>query len=183
MHSPTFLLAIVLPSCTTHAFAFPSPADLTSPIVSLTSSNQTTTSEPATVIQLQNTTTTHNPVTFLGIDCYHLPPHTVDLSACQPVFAHLFRQGDVYTEKEWWNGCRFREGIEPCTIAISSPDRKDRRVRLSLADVVLYATQVLETCREMGTGGANVFQGNWRVVVTRDPIVGAAAPNGGLVDE
>lgn len=173
MYTPISLFAIGF-LCCTHALAFPAPAGLTSPIVSLIASNQTTTADPASIIRLQNTTTTHNPANFLGIECYHLLPNTVTLASCQPVFAQLFRGGDVYKERGWWNGCRFREGIEPCTIAISSPDRKDHRVRISLADVVVYATQVLQTCTEEDTGGAYTFQGSWRVVVTRDPIVEAA---------
>ena len=53
-----------------------------------------------------------------------------------------------------------------------------------MADIVTYATEVLQTCQETSTGGANTFQGTWRVVVTRDVVSGAAAASqSGLSDE
>lgn len=63
-------------------------------------------------------------------------------------------------------------GTDPCTITVFSPDRKERRVRISAAEMVVYAEGVLKTCAETGTGtgGANTFRGSWRVAVTRNPI-------------
>ncbi len=163
MYSPVSLLAICILYYTTQGLVLPASSDLARP-VSLISSNQTTTSNLAT-IRLQNTT--HNPVNFLGVHCYHLLPDTVDLEMCQPLFAWLLHDFDAYKEKRYWNGWRFQRGSNPCTIALSSPDRKDSHVRMSMAAIVMYATEVLQTCRETSTGGANVFDGNWRVAITK----------------
>lgn len=108
---------------------------------------------------------------YLGVECYHLAPDTVDLLACQPLFARLFRDGRAYEEMSWGNGFRFRSGGEPCVVTLSSPDRKDRVVSISKADVVLYATEVLESCE---TGGASTFERGWRVAVTRFPVFDGA---------
>ena len=170
MYSLVSLLAIVIVCYTTYTLALPAPADLTRP-VSFLSSNLTTLPALPT-IKLQNTTL--NPPNFLGVECYHLVPNTVDLEDCQPLFASLVQSGDVYKERNWWNGWHFRRGVDPCTITLSSPDRKDRRVSISVADMVVFATDVLRTCRETGTGGANTFRGTWRVVITRVPLEAAA---------
>lgn len=174
MYSPVSLLAIALISRTTHALAPPTPADLASP-ASLTSSNLTSTPGSATIGRLQNIT--QDPADdFLGVHCYHLPlpSDTVNLELCQPLFARLLRDGNVYEERGWWNGWLFRRPGEPCTVALSSPERRDLRVRISLAEVVVFAMEVLQTCSENGVGGANTFQGEWRVVVTRNPLASAS---------
>ena len=46
---------------------------------------------------------------------------------------------------------------------------------------MLFATEILETCRENETGGAYVFQENWRVVITKNPLTPTA--RGGLGEE
>ena len=172
MYSAIYLLAILLRYYTTHvhAHALPALADPTSP--PLTSLNLTTTFASTTTTQLQQNTT--NPSSnFLGVECYHLLPETVDLIACQPLFARLLRDGRAYEEVQLRNGFRCQTGVDPCTIMVSSPDRRhDRRVSISMADLVVFATEVLETC---ATGGAYVFRGNWRVVVTKYPYVPVAA--------
>lgn len=173
MYSPASLLAIVALCYTTYTLALPAPADLTSPVSSIPSHLTTVPASPT--VQLQNTT--RNPPNFLGIECYHLLPDTVNLETCQPLFASLLQAGDAYEERKWWNGWHFRRGLDPCTITLSSPDRKDRRVSISLADVVVFTTEVLRTCRETGTGGADTFRGTWRVAVTRFPLDDAAAVN------
>lgn len=178
MYPAISLLAILLLRSTPHALALPALADLTSPL-SLMSSNPTTNFELPRTRQQNNTNYSSN---FLGVVCYHLVPDTVDLHLCQPLFARLMQRGNPYEEMAWWNGWHFRRGIEPCIITLSSPVRQDRRVRISLADVVVYASEVLRTCQETSTGGANTFQGTWRVVVTRYPLE-AAAMNSSLSDE
>ncbi|KAL6722036.1 hypothetical protein ACLMJK_001141 [Lecanora helva] len=111
---------------------------------------------------------THIPVRFLGVNCYYLKPHTVNLQACQPLFASLVAGGNVYEKKELGNRSRFRFDNEPCTIEIKSPNREDRKVSISIADIILLATEVLETCKKTSTGGAYTFEGAWQVAVTRD---------------
>lgn len=171
MYSAIYLLAILLRYYTTHAHALPALTDPTIPVlVPLTSLNQSTTFAPTTT-QLQQQNTTDSSSNFLGVECYHLLPDTVDLIACQPLFAKLLRDGRAYEERNLYNGFRCQMGIEPCVIMVSSPDRRhDRRVRISLAEMVTFATEVLINCLENETGGANVFRGDWRVVVTKYPI-------------
>lgn len=113
---------------------------------------------------------TYGPYNFLGVDCYHLQPATVNLEACQPLFAKLFERGKVYEETEVTNGFRALYAYEPCTIMVASPSPRDRRVKISMAHLVVYATDILKACREPSTGGAYTFVGNWQVVVTKDPI-------------
>ena len=113
---------------------------------------------------------TYKPDNFLGVDCYYLQPATVDLLTCQPLFAKLVEGGQVYTKERFRNGKQFRYGYEPCTIMLSSTTRGDRSVEISMIQIILYATEVLQTCQETSTGGANTFQGTWQVIVTRDPI-------------
>ena len=65
----------------------------------------------------------------------------------------------------------FQSGYEPCVIRIESPAPEDRwkKVSLSMSQVVLMATGVLEGCAREGGAGANAFgDGDWRLVVTRD---------------
>ena len=76
----------------------------------------------------------------------------------------------MYEERELRNKGRFRFAYDPCVIMVSSPTRGDHRVRLSMADIVLYAIEVLRACEQISTGGAYTFQGTWQVVVTRDPV-------------
>ena len=109
------------------------------------------------------------PNNFLGVECYHLEPETVTREACQPLFDRLFVGGHVYEERQMSNKRLFRFAYDPCVIMISSPTRGDRRVTLSIADVVLYAIEVLRACEKISTGGAYTFKGTWQVVVTRNP--------------
>lgn len=119
--------------------------------------------------------TTYHPLTFLGVNCYYLQPATVDLQTCQPLFAKMFGGGHVYERHQFYSGYWFQSGYEPCVIQISATAREDRRakVSISIAEVVSYASEVLETCRESGSGGANTFQRSWQVVVTREGIKGS----------
>lgn len=173
MYLAISLLAILLSYYTAHAHTLPSlpnptnPFPLTSPNPPPTY-NSTTTPQPQ---QQQNTTTTPLSSNFLGIECYHLIPSTVTLLACQPLFAKLLSMGDAYEENYFRNGFQARINQNPCTLSLSSPDRKlEHNVRVAMADMVIYATEILEECTEIGTGGAYVFRGSWRVVVTRDPV-------------
>ena len=59
---------------------------------------------------------------------------------------------------------------DPCCITIQSPRRDDRAVGISTADVISRVTDVLNECASSGSGGAYTFEGNWEVVVTRDPL-------------
>lgn len=115
---------------------------------------------------------TSGPLTFLGVDCYHLLPDTVTLETCQPLFAKLVNAGSVYEKYRLYDGWSFRAVNEPCFIKIENPIREQRRERvsLSMADILMYATEVLRTCQEPGTGGSNTFKGAWRVVVTKHPV-------------
>lgn len=128
--------------------------------------------------------TTIQPLNFLGVECYHLLPETVTLLTCQPLFARLVEGGDVYEKLHLWNGWICKASHESCVIKIESPARQDRRKRvsISLAQIIRYATEVLETCRETQTGGANVFEGSWRVVVTRDVLPRVSVTDDSLLD-
>ena len=108
-------------------------------------------------------------LTFLGVDCYNLLPDTVSIIACQPLFARLVARGRVYEKVRLYDGYRFQAGYDPCVIKIENPDREERRhpIRISMAQMISYATEVLETCRNPGCGGSNNFDGSWRIVVTR----------------
>ncbi|CAF9941437.1 MAG: hypothetical protein ALECFALPRED_009141 [Alectoria fallacina] len=171
MYPPIALLSILLLLLhpTTLALILPAPAHLTPPFPL-----------PSTTSPTLNTSSN-----FLGIECYHLQPYTIDLTTCQPLFAAMLRSGggDVYAAHQYGNGWRFRKGAEPCTITLLSPERTDRRVSVSVADVVVYATEVLGACcgeagpgagtgTGTGTGGANTFRGRWRVAVSRFPLDG-----------
>ena len=125
---------------------------------------------------------THSSKNFLGVNCYNLPDATVNLNTCQTLFALLFEAGHVYDENAVPNGWRFRYDQEPCVITVSSPTRGDRRVKMSVASLVLYATDILQTCRELSNGGAYTFQGTWQVIVTRGPVI-ITLGNGSLAED
>lgn len=172
-HSHTLLSVSALIIIVTHALAVPTLADVTH-YTSLPQSNATTTSSVATAPPHN---ITHSPLTFLGVNCYHLLPDTVDLTSCQSVFANMLREGNIYEQHNWWNGWQFRTGRRgPCTITLSSaaPEDHFRMVRVSIAEVMMYATEVLQSCRETRTGGANTFEGSWKVEVTKYPLERAA---------
>ena len=191
MHPPTRLLSILLLLLLLHptktlTFALtltdpapaPAPAPLTAPLTA------------PLPLPLPSTTTSSPPLNsssnYLGIECYHLLPYTLSLTTCQPLFAALLstsssRGGDAYTPHQYRNGWRFRRGVEPCTITLLSPERTDRRVSVSVAEVIVYASEVLGACADgeageggqgtgTGTGGANTFRGRWRVAVSRFPL-------------
>lgn len=117
---------------------------------------------------------------FIGVECYHLDPQRdmITRQSCQWLFDNLVSGGHVYEEKLWYNNFRFYSRHHDCTIKIYSPTREDRylRISLSLAQIMLYAIEVLDDCRESGTGGANVIQGDWRVAVSRDVLNDILAP-------
>lgn len=146
--------------------AYPIFTDNTMPL-SLSSNNMTTVLEAVTT---RSRNITYSPLKFLGVQCYHLQPATVNLEACQPLFSKLFEKGDVYEEIEIPNRSRFQYGYAPCTMMVSSPARDDRRINLSMAALVGYGIEILQTCQESSTGGAYTFQGTWQVMVTREAI-------------
>ncbi|KAL9026045.1 MAG: hypothetical protein Q9196_005234 [Gyalolechia fulgens] len=130
------------------------------------------------------TNTTSSPLNFLGVHCYHLSPADhVTVHQCQHLFQFLFSSGNVYHKIKLYNGWVFKAPPpstpqDACIITIASPDRKDRNVMLSMADLVAYSGEVL---RECGTGGANTFEGQWSVIVTKD-FVTEGWRSGGRVD-
>ena len=111
---------------------------------------------------------------FLGVDCYYLSPEKepVSLLSCQPLFASLVQKGHIYKPGRFYNGFNFKHGQDPCTIKIFSPAKEDRlsKIYLSVSQIISYTTEVLHTCQGTGTGGANVFEGSWRISVSRDYI-------------
>ena len=113
--------------------------------------------------------TTSHSLTFLGVTCYNLLPDTVSIVTCQSLFAKLVEAGHVYDKVRLYNGYHFQSGYDPCVIKVENPDREERRhpVSISMAQMIMYATEVLETCQFPGTGGSNTFDGSWRLVVTR----------------
>ena len=119
----------------------------------------------------RNNTTLH-PLTFVDIRCYHLLPETVDLHDCQPLFDRLFADGNVYQKQRMWNGWTFKSGYSRCIIRIETPVQSERRVgvSLSIAEIVTFAIDVLKTCRASKSGGFYVFEGSWRVGVSRNVI-------------
>lgn len=170
-HNLLFVLALTI--LVTNPLAIPTLPGVTH-YTSLPQSNSTTTSSVATALPHN---TTHSPLTFLGVDCYHLLPDTVNLISCQPLFAKMLQEGNPYEQHNWWNGWQFRTGRRgPCTITLSSaaPDDHRRMIRVSIADVMTYATEVLQSCQESRTGGANTFEGSWKVEVTKYPLDRAA---------
>ena len=76
----------------------------------------------------------------------------------------------MYDEMEVPNGWHARYDHGDCTISVSSSSRGDRRVKITTADLIVWATEVLQTCQDPSTDGAYTFQGTWQVEVTRDPI-------------
>lgn len=159
---PSFILLITIillkPSI---VYATPAPPRVNNP-TPLVLANSPSSHPPH-----RNSTASNIPLTFLGVDCYHLNPTTdrVSLLSCEAAFAGLVRDGNVYREHKLYNAWRYQLSGQHCSIAVISPSRKDRWVKISFAKVVLYATEVLQSCE---TGGANVFEGEWRVVVTRE---------------
>ena len=117
---------------------------------------------------------------FIGVECYHLDPERdiVTRQTCQWMFDNLVSGGHVYEEKSWYNNFRFYSRHHDCSIRIYSPTREDRylSISLSLAQIMLYAIEVLDNCKEPGTGGANVIQGDWRVAVSKDVLYDKLAP-------
>jgi len=162
----TTLLIVSTLVFTNHATA-PMPADFTKPI-SLPRDDLTISPEAATT---RTRNMTYNPGNFLGVNCYNLQPSTVTLTACQPLFAKLVEGGGAYEERSLRNGWRYRHSHDPCVIMLSSPSRKDHRVKISAAHMIMYATEILQTCQESSTGGAYTFVGTWQLVVTRERIV------------
>jgi len=167
----SYLILLVLPLAFSgiHAIALLNHTNMPNH-PSLLGRHSTSTSFVATV---QPHNITYSPLTFLGVDCYHLYPDEVNLGLCQPVFAKMMQDGNPYEEHNWWNGWQFRTGRRgPCTITMSSeaPHDRDRMVRISKAAIIVFATEVLETCQETSTGGANTFQGAWKVAVTKYPL-------------
>lgn len=82
----------------------------------------------------------------------------------------MFALGNPYETHTWRNGMQFRTSRHgPCTITLSSAAEGDRgkKVRVSVADVYGYASEVLRSCEGSGTGGTNGFEGGWRVEVSR----------------
>lgn len=63
-------------------------------------------------------------------------------------------------------------------ITLSSPLRTDRDVSISFAQLIQRAIAVLREC-EMG--GEDVFEGQWRVVVTKGVVPKALGRIGGRV--
>jgi hypothetical protein len=166
LSSLTLLLIVSVLVFTNHATPLV-PANIHRPI-SLARDDLTTSPEAAATTRTRNIT--YGPGNFLGVDCYHLQPSTVSENLCQPLFAKLVERGDAYEERDLPNGWRFRHGHDPCVIMLSSPSRKDRRVKITAAHMLLYATEILQTCQESSTGGAYTFVGTWQLVVTRDRI-------------
>ncbi|KAL8770941.1 MAG: hypothetical protein Q9203_005908 [Teloschistes exilis] len=113
-------------------------------------------------------------LTFLGPMCYHLLPATVTLQACNPIFDTIFADPRVMIPKELYKGWRFMLPNRECTLMIDSPAREDKRVNISLAELVSHAIEVLRFCDASasgtGTGGSYTFKGRWQVIVTRDPV-------------
>jgi len=163
--SLTLLLIVSVLFFTNHAAPL-MPADI-SRSMSL-SRDHLITSPVAVTTGTRNTT--HSPENFLGVDCYNLQPSTVSLNECQPLFAKLVARGEVYEERDLANGRWFRHGDDPCVIMLSSSSRRDRRVKISTAHMLSYATEILQTCQESSTGGAYTFVGTWQLVVTRERI-------------
>lgn len=126
-----------------------------------------------------STTLSPSPSNFLGVTCYSLDPatSTVSLHTCQRLFAWLIADGDIYTERHLYNGWRFRApgsgggDDNHCFLGVISPLRADtaRSVEVTWAKIIVWAIEVLRECE---TGGANVFQGEWRVEVTREFMPG-----------
>ena len=112
---------------------------------------------------------TSHSLTFLGVTCYNLLPDAVSTGTCQSLFAKLVMAGHVYDKVKLYDGYHFQSGHDPCFIKVENPDHEERRrpVSISMAQMILYATEILETCQFPGTGGSNTFDGNWRIVVTR----------------
>ena len=167
---PAHLLALLMSLAWTtihgarsSTFAFAS-AIIATPLAALSS-----TIPSSLDIALQNTTTP--PLTFLGVECYRLDRQEdhVSIQSCQDIFAALVSRGKVYDKMKLHNHFIFRAPHTDCAIMIFSPARRDvvSSVDLSPMDVILHASEVLRECQSLGMGGADVFQGEWRVAVTK----------------
>ncbi len=144
MYSQLSLLISALIYSTIHSLAVFKPPDLIISPTSLPDTNNLNTTFSVATIQHPRTNISDSPSNFLGVNCYHLlPADTVNLGTCQNLFAHLFRGGDAYEEHDWWNGWRFRLGWQPCTITLSSPDKQDRMVKMSTAEVGSYFSDLI----------------------------------------
>ncbi|KAI4169979.1 MAG: hypothetical protein LQ343_005289 [Gyalolechia ehrenbergii] len=130
------------------------------------------------------TNTTSSPLNFLGVNCYHLSPdERVTPHQCQRLFEYLCSSGDIYQKYNIHNGWIYKappptKPEDTCIVRVASPDRQDRKVMLSFADIVRYSSDVLREC-EMG--GANTFEGKWSVIVTKNYMTGGWR-SGGRVD-
>ena len=163
------LLTIALPFTPTSAARLPNLARPTS-LIPLTSES----SRLANLSSLETRPgqTISPSLNFLGVECYHLDLEhdLVTRQTCQMLFDNFVSDGHVLEAESWYNNFVFFSRNRGCTIKIYSPTREDRysTISLSLAQIMLYALEVLDSCRESGTGGANVIQGEWRVAVSRD---------------
>ncbi|KAL8800197.1 MAG: hypothetical protein Q9182_005355 [Xanthomendoza sp. 2 TL-2023] len=123
---------------------------------------------PTSITGISSHVNKTTPLNFLGVDCYHLNPQTdsISLLDCQPLFTwFMTTRGNVYEPRSLWNGWRFkRPGLDPCLVIISSPVSEDFDVKISYAKIVSSAQEVLEKCQ---MGGADTFQGEWKVEVRR----------------
>lgn len=171
-------LTIALLFATTHSARLPNHALPTLPIVSFTSES----SRPGNLSSLESHPGNEMPpsVNFIGVECYSLDRQRdiVTRQTCQPLFDNLVSRGRVYEARSWYNNFLLRYRDYDCTIKIYSPLREDRhsKIFLSMAQIILYATEVLDSCRESGTGGVNVIQGDWRVAVSKDVLRDTLAP-------
>lgn len=114
--------------------------------------------------------TTSPSLTFLDdIKCNHLSRQDdfVDREACGHLFDKIFRYSDVYEERSVYNGYELRD-IDQCSIRVYKPERGGRTM-VSLAQMVVRAIAVLDECKTGGTGGAFVFDGEWRAAVSKRP--------------
>ena len=166
-------LAIVLFSMNTYTARLPNPS--LTPFTSGSSRKA-----DLSLLEAHSGNKTSPSLNFIGVDCYHLDPHRdlVTRQTCQLLFDSLISHGQVYQVKSWYNNFRFYSRNNECTIKIYSPTKRDRysRINLSLSQIMLYAIEVLDSCKDSGTGGANVIQGDWRVAISRDVLKDVVAP-------
>ncbi|KAL8749001.1 MAG: hypothetical protein Q9184_006980 [Pyrenodesmia sp. 2 TL-2023] len=166
---------------------YPSPLLLLTPFILLHPLSTHTTPAPPSILPFpplppttpnRNSTLSPPPSNFLGVSCYSLDPatSTVSLHTCQRLFTRLAAGGDIYAKHHLYNGRRFKappstggDDDNHCIVGVTSPLRADaaRSVEVSYGMLIMWASEVLRKCE---TGGANVFQGEWRVEVTRDML-------------
>lgn len=65
------------------------------------------------ILSIINSTILPPPLNFLGVECYHLKSATVNLQACQSLFANLFRAGHIYKKEKLNNGYRAMYAYQP----------------------------------------------------------------------